>query len=301
MNLNKKLLTKAYYQRKWGTLVERVAPSYAYWHKAKRFYFQRTGKHLDYRHPRDINEKMMWLTRYWQHPLKTKCADKYLVREYIAECGLQNLLIPLLGVWDKASDIDFDSLPQQFVLKCNHGSGFNIIVRDKATLDIEHTRRQLDQWLATDFDRIAQEIHYRDIPRKIICEKLVSTESPTEYQLRCINGEPINFLVCTKPNGNMNEYRESSFSLTWDRLPIQGDHLPYEIIPCPSCKDDLIAYARTLAVPFPLVRVDFYVVENRVYFAELTFTPSANVVSYKQEILNEWGNRLTLPKKYIPR
>ena len=141
MAINNKFFTKAYYKRKFFQKFGKYFPELHYWHKASLYYYNCTGKELNYRNPIDINEKMMWLTRYWRDPIKTRCADKFLVREYVKENGFSDILIPLIGVWENANDINFDLLPQQFVLKCNHGSGYNIICLDKSELDIENTRR----------------------------------------------------------------------------------------------------------------------------------------------------------------
>ena len=129
----------------------RFFPKLVYWEKAKIYYKSHTGKELDYKNPKNINEKLMWLTRYWQHPLKTICADKYLVRDYLTQRGYDDILIPLLGVWDSPEQIDFNKLPNQFVLKCNHGSGYNIICTDKSCLDISEVKRKLNCWLNEDF------------------------------------------------------------------------------------------------------------------------------------------------------
>ena len=130
-----------------------------YWRKAQINYRNRTGQSLNYKYPNDINEKLMWMERYWQHPLKTICADKYQVREYIAKHGMTDMLVPLLGVYESANQIDFAVLPNKFVLKCNHGCGYNIICLDKSKLDINETREQLSAWLKEDWDQFSCEIH----------------------------------------------------------------------------------------------------------------------------------------------
>ena len=186
MRRNKKFFTKSYYRRKFFKKFGKYFPELLYWEKAAQYYKYCTGKDLNYCNPKNINEKLMWLTRYWRDPIKTKCADKFLVREYINEKGMADILIPLIGVWDNAYDINFDLLPQQFVLKCNHGSGYNIICLDKSKLDIENTKQTLNKWLSVDFSALAQEIHYQAIPPKIVCEKLISSDAPVEYQFWCV-------------------------------------------------------------------------------------------------------------------
>ena len=295
----KKFFTKAYYERKFYSKFGKYFPDLEYWYQAKMYYFYATGKELNYCSPKNINEKLMWLTRYWRHPLKTKCADKFLVREYIEEKGHKNILIPLIGVWDNANEIDFDTLPNQFVLKCNHGSGYNIICLDKKILNVNQTVSKLNQWLSEDFSLLAHEIHYQAIPHKVICEELISETAPVEYQFWCLNGQPESMLVCRK---NFNgTYDAASYSLDWERLydrinePVNCD------FERPEYLDRLIQIAKELSKPFPFVRADFYVVDGVIYFAELTFTPAANILSaYKETFLDRLGRKLKLPSKYIP-
>ena len=162
--------TSAYWARKYYRTKKKYWPaSYTIWDDLAYNYNISTGRRLSYLHPKNINEKLYWLNRYWQEPLKTQCADKYAVREYVEKKGLGSILVPLIGVWDNAEQIDFNSLPNQFVLKCNHGSGYNIICVDKDNLNIEQTKNTLASWMQIDFSSLSHELHYKDIPRKIIC------------------------------------------------------------------------------------------------------------------------------------
>ena len=123
-------------------------------------------------------------------PIKTRLADKYLLRAWLAEKIGEKYLVPLLGVYDNFDQIDFDSLPQRFVIKCNHGSGWNVIVKNKALLDLREAKRKIDYWMASDFSvQAGYELHYRDIPRKIIIEKIIDdiVESVYDYRFICSN------------------------------------------------------------------------------------------------------------------
>lgn len=294
----KKLFSKNYYRRKYYAVLKIVAPKHLIWVLTKERYKSITGKSLRYQRPADINEKLAWLTRYWQHPLKTKCADKYAVRQYITEQGLGHLLIPLLGVYSSSREICFDVLPDKFVLKCNHGSGYNVICQDKSTLDIDATKKQIDEWMQTDFSRIAYEIHYKDIPRKIVCEQMISETAPMEYQFWCINGEPESILVCRKNFDHT--YDAWSYSLKWEHLCDRLGEEKNAGVERPVALEKMIEYARILSRSFPFVRVDFYEVKGRVYFAELTFTPSSNILfAYKDSFHSRLGKKLILPEKYI--
>ena len=292
-----KLLNRAYWHRKYIKCLEKLGSEKLPWEQVKELYYSVTGKWLDYKHPQDLNQKLMWLSRYDQNPLKTKCADKYLVREYAREKGLGELVIPLLGVWDNPNDIDFECLPDQFVLKCNHGSGYNIICLDKRSLNLEHTRDTLRMWMSEDYSELLFEMHYKPISRKIIAEPLLSESAPIEYQFWCLNGEPESILVCRKNFDGT--YDAGSFSLQWERLFDRKNEDENVSFPCPSMGVETLAqYARTLSSPFPFVRVDFFVVGEKSYLAEMTFTPSANLlVNYKQEFLDRLGGQLQLPSK----
>lgn len=274
--------------REWGFLL---------WIKSSIIFYERTGELMNYCHPKNINEKLMWLTRFWQDPLKTYCADKYLVRSYVSSKGLSHILVPLINVYEKASDINFDELPKGFVLKCNHGSGFNIICLDKDQADYNRIVIQLNEWMNLDFARYFYEIQYSRIERKIVCEKLLCTDkAPTEYQLWCINGKPDSFLVCRKNYDGT--YDSGSYSLDWEHLCERMGESSVDTFPKPLFMNEMIKYAELLSEPFPFVRVDFYEVNNAVYFAELTFTPSANVLSnYKEVFLERLGNKMELPPK----
>jgi hypothetical protein len=281
-------------------LARKAFPKFFYWRDAKKRFFQQTRKKMDYRHPKDINEKLMWLTRYWQHPLKTRCADKYLVREFVKECGLGDILVPLIAVYNDADEIDFGVLPDSFVLKCNHGCGYNIIVFDKKEIDFESTRQQLDEWLHVDFSQFAYEIHYRDIPRKIVCEKLLDTSAPMEYQCWCINGEIDSILACRKNFDG--SYDAWSYSTDWTHLCDRIGESDFPELQRPANLDRILEYAKILSKPFPFVRVDFYEVDNTVFFAELTFTPCSNIlIRYKPEFVKRLGEKLILPQKFVPR
>ncbi len=189
----------------------------------KFIYFLRTGKLLNLKNPQDLNEKMFWLSRYWRNPIITLCSDKYKVREFIEqkECG--DMLNEQYGVFDDANDINFEELPQKFVLKCNHGSRMNIIVEDKDCLDIKGTRKTLNTWLNFQYGR-GTEWQYKTIEPKIIAEKYLESNDGKmiEYQIFCFNGRPMFFLV-------RNDLRKStvdkqsveyavSYTMDWEQI-----------------------------------------------------------------------------------
>lgn len=230
---------------------------------------QTTGYRLNYNNPTTLNEKLMWLNRYWQPQLKADCADKLKVRNYVIEKGLEHILIPVLGEYADADEIDFDILPNQFVLKCNHGCGYNLFCRDKHTFDKETACKQLNTWLKFDYSKVAGERHYSNIEPRIVCETLISEQPPLEYQFWCVNGKPDSCLVCRK---NIDgTYDSWSYSLNWERLYERLEENKENLL-APIAYAEMQQYAEILATPFPFVRVDFYFVNNKIYLAELTFT-----------------------------
>ncbi len=268
-------------------------------------YFLRTGRILNLKDPKDFNEKQFWLARYWRHPLRTQCADKYRVREYMKEKGCADILNQLYGVYDRAEDIDFESLPQKFVIKCNHGCGFNIICEDKTTLDKEVVIKQLNKWMNFQFGR-GIENQYRDIERKIIVEKFLEGDNGEmmEYQLFCFNGEPLFFLARNDLRKSSADSEKQTFAVSydinWNRVYYRKNEEKYTIhLEKPVNYDKMIAYARILCQDFPHVRVDFYEFGDQLVFGELTFSSHGGVLSnYKQEVLDKYGSILKLPAPY---
>ena len=288
-----------------GWLLHPFFPAYAYelrWLArikiGRRVY---AGKFLSYKNPKDFNEKLHWLNKYWPNPLITTCADKYAVRDYVKQCGCEILLNELYGVFDRVEDIDFDAFPSQFVLKCTHGYGYNIICRDKQALDIPQARKKMQVWLDIDFSEKSGERQYHSIVPRIICERYLETsphEALIDYKLHCFNGSPACIQAIT--GRSMNRPADASkfvYSLEWERLHFYKKEKMGNI-PKLDCLSEMIAYARKLSLPFPYVRVDFFCVEGQLFLSELTFTPGANNLPYIDEVLLQLGEKIILPLKY---
>jgi len=267
----------------------------------KKYYLNAVGKKLNLRRPEIINEKLWWLALYWQHPLVVKCADKYLAREYVKECGCEEILVPLYGVYNNADEINFDALPLKFVFQCNHGCGYNILCENKSKIDIDAIKKQLNEWLSEKYGVQFYEFHYSKIEPKIICVKYLDfygKKSLTDYKIHCINGAPIFFLVCTERDHTNHSLVLNSYSLEWEKLPFLKKEGNADIDK-PELLNEMIEYARKLSKPFPYVRLDFYIVENKLYIGEFTFTPYGNNMTYyKDSTLEMMGKLLKLPKKY---
>ncbi|MCR5833721.1 MAG: hypothetical protein K6G55_03630 [Selenomonadaceae bacterium] len=269
-------------------------------------YQRRTGKTFDFNNPKTFTEKLQWMKLFDATPIKSRLADKYLVRQWVADKIGQEYLIPLLGVWDNFDDIDFDELPNQFVLKCNHGSGMNIIVRDKKTFDIQRSREKINAWLATDFAALFLEMHYTRIKRKIIAEKFMANSDLTDinnYKFWCFNGKPIlcAFVSGRSDDGDLSNVRISFFDMNWKPTEVERSDHPRsehpEKIPRPKNFELMKRLAVKLAEGFAHVRVDFYEIDGKVYFGEMTFTPGAGNFSYKSKGTDEYlGDILKLPE-----
>lgn len=246
----------------------------------KVLYFKFFHKRLDLNNPRTLNEKILWLklNTYNHNPLVTQCADKYRVREYIKSTGCGAILNELYAVWDTPDEIIWDSLPDRFVLKCNHGCGYNIICPDKKKLDTKVAHKQLKAWLKEDYWKLKAEVNYKAIEKKIICEKFIDGENQerlNDYKVYCFNGKAQCVLVCTNKDRKFYFYDRD-----WNLLRINPDskNAPESFsLKKPNRIDQVFRYAEILSEPFPFVRVDFYVENEVIIFGEMTFTPAAGL------------------------
>ena len=265
------------------------------------WYRRATGQYLNLDNPRTFNEKIQWLKLYDSTPLKTRLADKYLVRDWVKEKIGEQYLIPLLGVYDKFEDIDFDKLPNQFVIKCNHGCAYNIIVKDKSKLDLAEAKAKLDKWLHENFAfKAGYELHYRDIKPKIIIEKFIEnkgTDDLYDYKFWCFNGKLayIQFLS----ERNLSGLKMAFYDRKWNKQTFVYSHpLDKKTIKKPDNLDEMIQLAEALSKGFPCVRVDFYRLnDGTIYFGEMTFTSASGNCKWNDEHINRaLGNMIKLPK-----
>lgn len=246
-------------------------------------YFIKLKKILHLKAPRTFNEKLMWLklNLYKENDLITQCVDKYSVRDYIKKCGCEELLNNLIAVYNSPEEIDFSKLPNQFVLKCNHGAGYNIICKNKTTLNIEATKKKLKKWLNEDYWAMYSELQYKNINRKIVCEKYLESnnyDSLEDYKVYCFNGKPEFVMVCVGRNTGKTKYYFMDNNWKIMKINKLGLETPDDFyIPKPKSIDKMFEYAEKLSQPFKFVRVDFYECDGKVIFGELTFTPSACV------------------------
>ena len=237
--------------------------------------------------PVTFQEKLLWLKlkNYNNNPLVIKCADKYAVREYVRSCGYEDILNELTGVFDSPDEIDWDSLPQQFVLKWNFGAGMNIVCSEKSKLDKEETVKKLKKWGKRKYWLSHGEMHYKFIPKKIICEKYLSdsiNKVIPDYKVYCFNGKPLAVLVM---EGRGSKISAQFFDKDWNKLKNSEKYEPASNnVEKPVCLKEMIEAAEKLSAPFPFVRCDFYIVNGKLYFGELTFTPAGGFYPAQTEI-----------------
>lgn len=261
----------------------------------KQKFFARMGKELNISTPQTFNEKLQWLKLYNRKPEYIMMVDKYAVRKYIADTIGKEYLIPLLGVWDNPNDIDFDALPNQFVLKCNHNSGLGMcICRDKSKLDIEKVKSDLRKGLQQDYYLIGREWPYKDVSRKIICEKYMSDkgkEELSDYKVLCFDGEP---KLIEIHHGRFNGmHTQDIYDSTWCKTDIEQPGLPItkEVLSKPVFLDEMLNLSRKLSQGICHVRIDWYYTNNRLYFGEITFFDGSGFDPFlgnADELLGSW-------------
>lgn len=271
-------------------LFGRLLSDKAYLQKTYRL---RTGHKLDLKQPKTYTEKIQWIKLYDRRPIYTLMQDKYAVREYIANTIGSEYLIPLIGVWKDANDIDFESLPNQFVLKCNHDCASVVICRDKRTLDIEQARKKLNMCLQKNYYDPGREWAYKDIKPLIIAEKYMSNgneKTLTDYKFFCFYGKAKMLYVGTG-EPHTDQQRIDFFDIDFNHLPIQRGSIPNadKTINKPKGFDALIPLVEKLAQNIPFIRVDFYLIEGRPYFGEVAFYPSSGFAEFSP---HEWEERV---------
>lgn len=249
------------------------------------------GIWMNWKHPKRFNEKLQWLKVYNRKPEYTIMADKVKAKEWVAERIGEEYIIPTLGVWDDPDEIDFDALPDQFVLKCNHNSGVGLcICKGKSKLDIVAVKSELRKGLKQDYYMVGREWPYKNVPRKILAEKFMADESGTDlkdYKFFCFNGEPkVMFIANCRSKGVKFDY----FDMNFTHLPFKQGAENYEgIIKKPVCFEKMKMLAAKLSENVPHLRVDFYEIGGRVYFGELTFFDSSGFASFEPD---EWDKKL---------
>lgn len=263
------------------------------------------GKKINLDNPQTYYEKLNWLKLHYRNELMPIVADKYAVRQYLIDIGHGDLLNGLLGVWDNIDDFNPNELPERFVLKASHASGtaWSLIVKDKNTVNWDATRLVMREWLNQRIDWMGREWHYGEMKPRIICERYLEDESGElrDYKFHCFNGHPKTVSIFTgRFTGNKMELMHD---LDGNLLPYtpEAEELlrknPEFRIPFPKNFHKMVAIAEDLCKPFPMVRIDFYNANGKIYFGEFTFFDgSALVEGYTDEAQRIIGSWLTLPE-----
>lgn len=262
-------------------------------------HYRITGKHLNLEKPYNLNEKIQYMSFNSDTSEWSRLTDKITVRDYVRDCGYPDILCDLYGTYQHSSEIDYSTLPNQFVLKTNNSCATNIFVRNKSELDIDATNEQLNAWLKIDYGKKTCQPHYSRIAPMILAEQMLidknhPEESLTDYKFYCVNGEPLYVVVCTNRTANSHNIKVMTFDMKWNECP--QFHLktitPVWGIPKPVSFEGMKEIATKLSSPFKFVRVDLYEVNGKPYFGEMTFTPGLSVgnISFLEEV----GKRIEL-------
>ena len=266
----------------------------------KKIYGKNASLNID--QPKNLIEKITWLELNTDTSLWTLCADKYRMREYVEQCQLSDYLPKNYGSWENPDNIDFDKLPNGFVLKANNGCGTVKIVRDKKTIDEKKIKKELKRWLKKSFGYMGAQYHYLPIKPCIIAEELLpntgvqkefSPNSLVDYKVWCFKGKPESILVVY--DRTSRQYCLDLYDTNWERIPEKlnmNGHFEFRkdvIIPKPECLDEMLKIASKLSEPFPEVRVDFYIVNDKPIIGELTF--SAGYGNFTDEYYKYLGDK----------
>lgn len=284
------------------TMTSSLWPDEVYLKVRYRIYF---GRKLNLCNPKSFNEKIQWLKLNYCPSDYSIMVDKYEVKKYIANLIGEQYIIPTLGVWDSADKVDFELLPDQFVIKCNHNSGLGMyICKDKAQMNISKVRQGLQAGLKEKFYKMAHEMQYKNVKPLIIAEKYMEDESGFElkdYKFFCFNGN-VKF-VKVDFDRFVGKHRANYYDLDWNLLPFEEVVCPRDINKLnqrPKNLDLMIDIAKRLSKDIPFVRVDLYNIDGKIYFGELTFTPNGGMGPFNPD---EWdykiGSYLQLPQKNV--
>lgn len=252
------------------------------------------GYWMDWKNPKTFSEKLQWLKLYDRKPEYTTMVDKYAVKEYVASIIGEEYIIPTIGVWDRPEDIDWDSLPQKFVLKTTHGGGGSgvVICKDKATFDNTAAIKKLKKSSGKCIYKSLREWPYKNVPKRIIAEQYLLLEGNNElndYKFFCFNGKVKFFKI---DFDRFTEHRANYYSLDGKLLEFGEKAYPIRFdieVDFPKSFNQMILIAEKLSVGLQFLRVDFYDVNNRIYFGELTFYPSSGI---KEFTSIEWNKKL---------
>lgn len=262
----------------------------------------RVGRPLDLNNPRGFNDKLQWLKLNDRHPEYAIMVDKIAVKDYVRDIIGEEYIIPTLGVWGNPDDIDFDLLPDQFVLKCNHDSGGLVICKNKSELDIKKAKEGLRKALKRKYYYHGREWPYKNVKPQILAEKYMVDESGYElkdYKIFCFDGEPKLMFIASDRSSMTEETKFDFYDMDFKHLPFCNGHPnSNRVINRPQSFEKMKELAALLSKGIPQVRIDFYDINGHIYFGEITFSHWSGMVPFEPE---EWdyklGEWINLPQK----
>ena len=270
---------------------------------AKRFdAYLRFKRKLNLKNPQTLPDKVTYLFLHKITPLMSSCTDKWAVRDYISKKGLADILIPIVGgPWNKVGEIDFNALPDKFILKATHSCAMNLLVWDKTQLNITECKNRLQSWLDTTYGTYSVEPHYKTIPHRIYAEQALGDGNGLiDYKFHCCNGKPQFIMVCHDRDLYKSGHQmiRELFDTDWNDLSQYVIPAGKATTPRPTQLARMLEIANILSADFPFVRVDLYEVNEKIYFGELTFSPTGGVfATYSNEFIEKMGKKLILSGK----
>lgn len=260
-------------------------------------------KKLNLKNPQTFNEKLQWLKIYDRNHQYTQMVDKYEAKKYVASIIGEEYIIPTIGIYNSFDEIDFKKLPNKFVIKCTHDSGGLVVCKDKNKLDKNNAKKKIEKSLKTNYYYCGREWPYKNVKPRIIIEKYMCTKEQKElidYKFFCFNGNPKIILVCSE-RFSSNNMCETWFDDKWNFLDIiESSHRVDKTIKKPINLSKMMEFSKKLSKDIPFVRVDFYEINGKTYFGELTFFPASGFERFEPK---EWdyklGEMLKLPDKKI--
>lgn len=251
-------------------------------------YYIKTGRKLNLKAPKRYTEKLQWYKLNYRNPLMTKCSDKYEVREYVTNKGLDSILNPLYGVYDDVESIDFETLPNSFAIKHTNGSGANLFVKDKNKIDLKEIKKTLNEWITKKKNNFGREWCYYNVPSKIIAEKLLDRDENNDlpdYKFFCFNGKVKYLYTMINYVDNHNQGLCSFFTPEFEKLPYRRSEYGEIVddISKPANFEKMVEIAEVLAGDFPHVRVDLYNIKGKIVFGELTFYNASGYTVFEPE------------------
>ena len=261
-------------------------------------YYSIFGKKCDLNSPKTFNEKLQWLKLYDRNPKYTNMVDKYEAKEYVSNIIGEEYIIPTIGIYNNFNEINFSDLPEKFIMKCTHDSGSTVICENKALFDVKNAEKKINKKLRKNYYYATREWPYKNIKPRIIVEKYLENKNKEElidYKFMCFNGKVKCSFVCLdrRAHGGL---KVDFYDLNWKKMPFQR-HYPNskKILPKPQNYELMLELAEKLAMEIPFVRVDFYEINGKVYFGELTFFPGAGLEEFTpQEYDKRLGDLLDL-------